>query len=120
MWIARRRRPAAAAGRSTEGGPTMLNLLNIVVWLAVGMVVGAVAGLLMRHDEDAAVFPNVIVGVVGALAAGWWVSPLLGVRVTHPGVFNFGALALSLLGAVGLLAVVSVVRQRPRDEAGEP
>lgn len=93
----------------------MLNLLNIAVWLVVGMVVGAVAGLLMRHDEDAAVFPNVVVGIVGALGAGWWVSPLLGVRVAHPGVFNFGALALSLLGAVGLLALLSLVRRRPRE-----
>ena len=86
-------------------------MLNIAVWLVVGAVIGAVAGLLMRDDEDQAVFVNVLVGVVGALVAGWLVAPYVGLKVLNPRVFNFGALAVALLGAVLLLALMSLVRR---------
>ena len=86
-------------------------MLNIAVWLVVGAVIGAVAGLLMRDDEDQAVFVNVLVGIVGALGAGWLVAPYVGLRVLNPRVFNFGALAVALLGAVLLLALMSLVRR---------
>ena len=86
-------------------------MLNIAVWLVVGAVIGAVAGLLMRDDEDQAVFVNVLVGIVGALVAGWLVAPYVGLRVLNPRIFNFGALAVALLGAVLLLALMSLVRR---------
>jgi uncharacterized membrane protein YeaQ/YmgE (transglycosylase-associated protein family) len=90
-------------------------MLNIVVWLAVGAVVGLVAGLLMRDEDDQGVFVNVLVGVVGALVAGWLVAPWIGVRVLDPKVFNFGALAVALIGAALLLALMSLVRRRKPD-----
>jgi len=90
-----------------------VSLLNIVVWLAVGTVVGGVAGLLMHDDDDQGVFLNVLVGVAGALLAGWWVAPLLGLHIVNPKVFNFGALAVALVGAVGLLALTSTLRPKP-------
>lgn len=90
-------------------------MLNIAVWLVVGAVIGWVAGLLMRDDEDQAVFVNVLVGVAGALGAGWLAAPYIGLRVANPGVFNFGALAVALFGAVLLLALMSLVR-RAREE----
>ena len=40
-------------------------MTNILIWLAVGAVVGCVAGLLMRGEEDGGVFLNVAVGIVG-------------------------------------------------------
>ena len=86
-------------------------MLNIAVWLVVGAVVGGVAGLLMRDDEDQAVFVNVLVGIVGALVAGWLVAPYVGLTVLNPRVFSFGALAVALLGAVMLLALMSLVRR---------
>lgn len=89
-------------------------MLNIAVWLAVGAVIGFVAGLLMRGDDDQGVFVNVIVGVAGALVAGWFVAPWIGVRMLQPRVFNFGALAVALIGAALLLALMSLVRGRRR------
>ena len=86
-------------------------MLNIAVWLVVGAVIGGVAGLLMRDDEDQAVFVNVLVGIVGALVAGWFVAPYVGLKVLNPRIFNFGALAVALLGAVALLALMSLARR---------
>jgi uncharacterized membrane protein YeaQ/YmgE (transglycosylase-associated protein family) len=87
-------------------------MINIAIWLVVGGVIGAVAGLLMRDEEDQAVFLNVLVGIVGALGAGWLVAPLIGLKMTNPRVFQFGALAVALLGAVALLALMSALRRR--------
>jgi uncharacterized membrane protein YeaQ/YmgE (transglycosylase-associated protein family) len=87
-------------------------MLNIAIWLVVGGVIGGVAGLLMRDEEDQAVFVNVLVGIVGALIAGWLVAPWVGFQVANPRVFSFGALAVALLGACALLGLMSVVRRR--------
>ncbi len=91
-------------------------MLNILVWLVVGAVIGLVAGLLMRNEDDPGVFVNVAVGVAGALVAGWLVAPWVGVRVLNPKVFNFGALAVALIGAVLPLALLSLVRRRRSDD----
>jgi uncharacterized membrane protein YeaQ/YmgE (transglycosylase-associated protein family) len=91
-------------------------MLNIAVWLVVGAVVGLVAGLLMRNEDDPGVFVNVFVGIAGALVAGWLIAPWVGVRVLNPKVFNFGALAVALIGAVLPLALMSLVRRRKPDD----
>jgi uncharacterized membrane protein YeaQ/YmgE (transglycosylase-associated protein family) len=86
-------------------------MLNIAIWLVVGGVIGVVAGLLMRDDEDQGVFVNVLVGIAGALLAGWLVAPYVGFRVANPRVFSFGALAVALVGAVVLLALMGALRR---------
>jgi uncharacterized membrane protein YeaQ/YmgE (transglycosylase-associated protein family) len=89
-------------------------MLNVAVWLLVGAVIGGAAGLLMRGEEDSGAFANVLVGIVGALVAGWFVAPRLGFEVARPGVFGFGALAIALVGAIVLLAVLGAWRRRRR------
>ncbi len=89
-------------------------MINFAVWLVVGAVIGCVAGLLMRDEEDQGVVVNVLVGVAGALLAGWLVAPTIGLKVLNPKVFNMGALAVALAGAVALLAVVGFVRRARR------
>jgi uncharacterized membrane protein YeaQ/YmgE (transglycosylase-associated protein family) len=54
---------------------------------------------------------NVIVGIVGALLGGWFISPLVGVPTINQGAFSAGALLVSLVGAVILLAIVNLVRR---------
>jgi uncharacterized membrane protein YeaQ/YmgE (transglycosylase-associated protein family) len=89
-------------------------MLNIAIWLVVGGVIGVVAGLLMRDEEDPSVFVNVLVGIAGALVAGWLAAPYVGLRLVNPGVFNLGALAVALLGAIALLALMSLARRARR------
>jgi uncharacterized membrane protein YeaQ/YmgE (transglycosylase-associated protein family) len=48
--------------------------------------------------------------VVGAMLGGWLISPLLGVGTINQNQFSLGALAVSLGGAVILLAIVNLVR----------
>jgi len=85
--------------------------MNFIIWLVVGGLVGWVASMLMRTDAQQGVFLNVIVGIVGALLGGWLISPLVGVGTINQDNFSIGALVVSLIGAVILLAIVNLLRR---------
>ncbi|MCH7344735.1 GlsB/YeaQ/YmgE family stress response membrane protein [Pelomonas sp. CA6] len=85
--------------------------MNFIIWLVVGGLIGWVASILMRTDGQQGLLLNVVVGIVGAMIAGAFVSPLVGVPTINQGVFSLGALLVSLVGAVLLLAVVNLFRR---------
>ncbi len=87
-------------------------MFHIFTWLAVGALIGWVAGMLMRNSDDQSVFVNVLVGVIGALIAGWIVAPYFGLHAGDPKVLDFSALSVALIGAVIALALLSFVRTR--------
>jgi uncharacterized membrane protein YeaQ/YmgE (transglycosylase-associated protein family) len=87
-------------------------MFHIAIWLGAGALIGWVAGLLMRNSDDQSVFVNVLVGVLGALVAGWFVAPFFGLRAGDPKVLDFSALSVALVGAVIALALLSLVRSR--------
>ena len=86
-------------------------MINLIVWLVVGGLIGWVASLMMRTDAQQGVFLNVIVGIIGAALSGFIISPLLGIPTINQDTFSVGALLVSLLGAVVLLAVVNLFRR---------
>lgn len=85
--------------------------MNLIIWLVVGGLIGWVASMIMRTDGQQGILLNVIVGIVGAALGGWVISPLVGVGTINQGAFSLGALMVSLLGAVILLAVVNLFRR---------
>jgi len=50
--------------------------------------------------------------VIGAVLAGWFLTPVFGVSTINQNNFSLPALFVSLLGAVILLAVVKLFRSR--------
>jgi uncharacterized membrane protein YeaQ/YmgE (transglycosylase-associated protein family) len=91
--------------------PTGETNMNLIIWLVVGGLIGWVASMIMRTDGQQGVILNVIVGIVGAMLGGWLISPLVGVPTINQDAFSIGALAVSLLGAVILLAIVNFFRR---------
>ena len=85
--------------------------MNFIIWLVVGGLIGWVASMIMRTDGQQGIFLNIIVGIVGAMLGGWLISPLVGVPTINQGAFSVGALVVSLLGAVILLAIVNLFRR---------
>lgn len=86
-------------------------MINFVVWLVVGGLIGWVASMIMRTDGQQGIFLNVLVGIVGAALGGWVISPLVGIPTINQDVFSMGALVVSLVGAVILLAIVNLFRR---------
>ena len=86
-------------------------MVGLIVWLVVGGVCGWLASMVMRTDGQQGVFLNVIVGIVGALLAGFILNPMLGGGNIMSGDFSASALLVSFIGAVVLLAIVNLVRR---------
>ncbi len=85
--------------------------MNFIIWLVVGGVIGWLASLMMRTDAQQGVILNIVVGIVGALLGGWLISPLVGLPTINQNAFSLGAMAVSLVGAVILLAIVNLFRR---------
>lgn len=86
--------------------------MNFIIWLVIGGLIGWVASLIMKTDGQQGIILNVVVGIVGAMLGGWFLSPLLGAGTINSNDFSLGGLAVSLLGAVILLAIVNLVRRK--------
>jgi len=85
--------------------------MNIIVWLVIGGVIGWIASLIMRTDAQQGIILNVVVGIVGSMLGGWFLSPLFGVSTINQSNFSLPGLLVSLLGAVVLLAIVNLFRR---------
>ena len=85
--------------------------MNLIIWLVVGGLIGWVASLIMRTDGQQGIVLNVVVGIVGALLGGWFLSPMFGTGTINNNDFSLPALGVSLVGAIILLAIVNLVRR---------
>ena len=85
--------------------------MNFIIWLIVGGLIGWLASMVMKTDGQQGIVLNVIVGIVGAMLAGWFISPLVGVGTINQDNFSLPALLVSFVGAVVLLGAVNLFRR---------
>ena len=85
--------------------------MNFILWIIIGGLIGWVASMIMRTNAQQGLFLNIVVGVIGALVAGWIISPLVGIPTINQDVFSLPALLVALLGAIVLLGIVNLVRR---------
>ena len=93
--------------------------MGIIILLVVGGLIGWVASMIMRTDAQQGVFMNIVVGIVGALLAGFLLTPLIGGAPITSGNISIPSILISLLGTIGsgpalialsLYALLPVVR----------
>ena len=82
-------------------------MINLILWLLFGALIGWLASLMMRTDAQQGALLNIIVGIVGALIGGF----LFGANTINGNDFSLSALLVSFVGAVILLAIVNLVRR---------
>ena len=85
--------------------------MNLIILLVVGGLIGWVASMIMRTDAQQGIFLNIVVGIVGALLAGFLITPLIGGASIMDGAINIQSILISFVGAVILLAIVNMVRR---------
>jgi len=78
-------------------------MVNLIVVIIVGAIIGYVASMIMRTRGGLLV--DIVVGVVGALLAGY----LFNKALFTSGNFSIESLLYSLLGAVILLAIAKIL-----------
>jgi len=81
-------------------------LVSIIIWLIVGGICGWLASLIMRTDAQQGIVMNIVVGIVGAVIAGW----ILGKGNINQGI-SIETFLWSLIGAIILLAIVNLIRR---------
>lgn len=84
--------------------------MGIIVWLIVGGIVGWIASMIMKTDDQQGIILNVVVGLVGAVVGGWLIGPLLGAGSINDGISAM-SFVVSLLGALIRLALFIAVRR---------
>jgi len=85
--------------------------MGLILLLIVGGLIGWVASMIMRTDGQQGIFLNIVVGIVGALLAGFIVTPLIGGAPTTSGEISIQSVLVSLVGAVVLLALINLFRR---------
>jgi len=85
--------------------------MNFIIWLIAGAVIGWLASVLMHTNSQQGLLLDIVVGIVGAFVAGYFLSPVFGVGTINQSNFSMPALLVSLGGAVILLAVVNLFRR---------
>jgi uncharacterized membrane protein YeaQ/YmgE (transglycosylase-associated protein family) len=83
--------------------------MNLLIYLIVAAVIGWVATELM-HDRSNLLI-NIVVAVVGAFIAGYFLSPIFKVGTINDAI-TVPTMLVTLLGSVILLAVVRLIRRR--------
>jgi uncharacterized membrane protein YeaQ/YmgE (transglycosylase-associated protein family) len=94
--------------RRLRGEDFIVTAQSILIWLIVGGVAGWLAGVIVR-GFGFGLLGNIIVGIVGALIAGW-LLPRIGIGgiVRQPVV---DAIIHALIGAVILLLIIGLIRR---------
>ncbi len=85
--------------------------MNFIIWLLVGGIIGWIASKVMNTDAQQGIILNVVVGIIGAFLGGMLISPLVGVPTINQDAFSIGAMLVSLVGAIILLAIVNLFRR---------
>ena len=86
--------------------------MSFILWIIVGGLLGWIASMVMKTNDQQGLILNIVVGIVGAFLGGLLIAPLVGTGTINRGDFSLGSLVVSLLGAIILLAIVNVFRRR--------
>ncbi|MCS6881451.1 MAG: GlsB/YeaQ/YmgE family stress response membrane protein [Oscillochloridaceae bacterium] len=76
-------------------------MMGFILWIVMGLVVGAVAGFVMRSSYPW--FVDLLLGIVGAWLGGWLTSIILGVDLTTG--FNLTTFLVATVGAIIVIAL---------------
>ena len=84
--------------------------MNLIIYLIAGAIVGYIASRIMHTNSQQGLLTDIIVGVVGAFLAGYFITPLVGVGTINDAV-TVPTMLVTLLGSVVLLWLYKMIRR---------
>jgi uncharacterized membrane protein YeaQ/YmgE (transglycosylase-associated protein family) len=85
--------------------------MNLIIYLIAGAIVGYVASRIMHTNGQQGMLLDIVVGVIGAFVAGYFISPLLKIGTINDAI-TLPTMLVTLLGSIVLLWVVKAVGVR--------
>ena len=86
--------------------------MSFILWIVIGGILGWLASIVMKTNDQQGIFLNIVVGIVGAFLGGLLLAPLVGTGTINRGDFSIASLLVSFVGALILLAIVNFFRRR--------
>ncbi len=83
--------------------------MGILSWIVLGLIVGALAKLIMPGDDPGGIIVTILLGIGGAFVGGA-IASFIGLG-DFTG-FNFGSIVIALLGAILLLVIYRMAARR--------
>jgi uncharacterized membrane protein YeaQ/YmgE (transglycosylase-associated protein family) len=82
-----------------------MSVINILAWIIIGLIAGALAKLIMPGDDPGGTIVTILLGMAGAIVGGFIAQTLLGLG---SGGFIW-SIIVATLGAIILLAIYRLV-----------
>ncbi len=85
-------------------------MVDIIIWLVLGLIAGAIAKFIMPGKDPGGFFVTIGIGILGAFIGGE-VGEFLQLDTTTDGSLHFGSIATAVFGALILLGVLRLIRR---------
>ena len=85
--------------------------MNLIIYLIAAAIIGWLASAIMKDRSN--ILINIIVAVIGAFLAGYFISPLLGIGTINDAI-TIETMLVTLVGAILLIGLVQLIRGRRR------
>jgi uncharacterized membrane protein YeaQ/YmgE (transglycosylase-associated protein family) len=82
--------------------------VGIIAWIVLGLVAGFIAEKLLGGREKHGLIITILLGIAGALLAGWAASKLFNID-TNQGFFNTTTWLSAIVGSVVLLLIYHAI-----------
>ena len=89
--------------------------MNIIAWLVLGLIAGALAKLIYPGHQGGGIIATIALGVLGAIVGGYLGQLLLGssgAAAASAGVLSIPGIIFAVLGAMLLIFIWGLVTRR--------
>ncbi len=84
-------------------------MFGILGWIVFGLIVGALAKLVMPGNDPGGIIMTIVLGIVGAIVGGW-----IGRALGFYGPGEPAGFFMAILGSIVLLAIYRMIAGRRR------
>lgn len=82
--------------------------MGIITWIVFGALAGWISSMFMNTDSSQGALGNIVMGIIGAIVAGF-LMPVLGMSgVTG---FNLYSIVVAVIGAVVVISLGRMIRK---------